>query len=301
MENFDNIFTTAPAEETQQPQTASRDDFDVDAWAQKKQAERDGLFIQLDERATEVSISTDAFVDYLNVQSRFLRMGTSNALLVAAQCPEATQLATFDEWHQQNASILSGEKAIAMFEMGDTYTRSDGNEGRHTNVKKVFDISQTSAEKPPAAPAYNITDLLKAVHANSGVKVEMVDQLPDNRVALYQSENNTVFVRRGMDGDSLFIALTTELTRASMLKDGVAPKEANAASRTASELLCRKYGVDTSKHYNVEQLRIGYFGEGSKAIRDGLGMARKAAESVSYNMEKTLNPQQRTDRSNGAR
>ena len=50
MENFDNIFTTAPAEETQQPQTASRDDFDVDAWAQKKQAERDGLFIQLDER-----------------------------------------------------------------------------------------------------------------------------------------------------------------------------------------------------------------------------------------------------------
>jgi len=298
MNNFDDIFSSTPTEDT----TAKQNDenFDVAAWAQKKQAERDSLFTMLDERAGEVSISPDAFTQYLDVQSRFLRMSTSNALLVAAQCPDATQLASFDDWHKQDVSILSGEKAISMFELGDTYTRNDGTEGRYTNVTKMFDISQTSAEKPPAAPAPDMRDLLKALSANAGVQIEMVDNLPDDRAALYQSENNTVFVRRGMDGNSVFIAMTTELARASMLKEGVAPAEANAAAPTAAELLCRKYGVDTSKHYNVDQLRLGYFGNGVKSIRDSLGQSRKAAESISYQMEKTLHPQQRTDR-NAAR
>jgi len=301
MENFDNIFAAANTADAQQAQPMANDDFNKEEWMQKKQAERDSLFVKLDESAGEVSIRPEAFTQYLDVQSRFLRMGASNALLVAAQCPDATQLASFDDWKQRDASILAGEKAIAMFDYGDTFTREDGTEGRYTNVAKVFDISQTSAEKPPAAPAPDMRDLLRALSVNSGARIEMVDQLPDNRVALYQSENNTVFVRRGMDGDSLFIAMTTELSRAAMLKDGISPADANAASHTAAELLCRKYGVDSSKHYNVDQLRLGYFGKDVKIIRESLGQASKAAESVSYNMEKTLNPQQRSDRKNEAR
>lgn len=37
-----------------------------------------------------------AFQPYLDVQARFDRYSVSNAVLIAAQCPEATRLADFD-------------------------------------------------------------------------------------------------------------------------------------------------------------------------------------------------------------
>lgn len=297
MAEFDDIFSTPTPEASAEPQRITNDQFDKEAWAQKKRDERDGLFTMVDERAVEVSIDTNAFVQFLDVQSRFMRMSTNNALLVAAQCPNATRLASFDSWKEQNVDILAGEKAISIFSPGDTYTKQDGTDGRYMNVSKVFDISQTSADKPVNPPAPDIRDLLRAVSANSGTRIEMVDELPDNRPAVYQSENNTLFVSRGMDGEKLFVAITGELARASMLRDGIPPNEASAASHLSAELLCRKYGVDTSKLYNVEQLRIGSFGKGSKAIREEFGRARRAAEGISYNMEKTLNPPQRADKS----
>lgn len=297
MENFDNIF--AANTNTQQEQTNPHENFDREAWAQQKQSERDSVFAMLDTLALDMGRNPDTLRKYLDTQSRFMRMSANNAMLISSQCPAATNLASFDEWKQQDVSILSGEKAITILEQGGSFTRDDGTEGRYTNIAKVFDISQTNAEPKPA-PTYETADLMKALSAHSSATIEMVDSLPDGRNSIYQHENNTVFVRRGLDGNTLFASLTHDLAMASLCKDGSMPRDNALAAYAASYMLCTKYGMDTTR-FSVENISKALGGMDSKDIREQLGRARNAAENVSYNMEKTLNPQQRTERSNGAR
>lgn len=294
MTNFDDIFS-APTTETTDSR-ANDNDFDVEAWAQKKQSERDSVFAALDEHAVKVGTNPDALRSYLDVQSRFTSLSANNALLVSAQRPDATQLASFDDWHKQEVSILAGEKAIAILEQGGSFTRDDGTEGRYTNIGKVFDISQTSAEvtKTEAAPR-DIRDLLKSLAAHQSASIEMTDDLPDGRPAMYEQESHTVYVRRGMDGNDMFLTLTRELSTAALCRDGSTPTENSVASYAASYMLCKKYGVDT-RSFNLEQLSRALGTLDAKGIRQQLGRARNTAEGISYQMEKTLNPQQRTDK-----
>ena len=52
----------------------------------------------IDTFAHEMSMDGGLFCDYLDVQARFDRYSVSNAILIAAQKPDATKLADFDTW-----------------------------------------------------------------------------------------------------------------------------------------------------------------------------------------------------------
>ena len=76
MPNYDDLFTTQPA-----PQ----EEFNKDAWAAKKQAERKDVYLMIDTYAHEMSIDGGLFQGYLDVQARFDLYSVSNAILIAAQ------------------------------------------------------------------------------------------------------------------------------------------------------------------------------------------------------------------------
>ena len=61
MSNFDDIFEPAPQAE----------DFDKEAWAAKKKAERDERYATADATAEEVCKDSGKFRDYLDVQANF--------------------------------------------------------------------------------------------------------------------------------------------------------------------------------------------------------------------------------------
>ena len=122
MMNFDDLFTGQPA-----PQEETS--FDKDAWAAKKQAEREDVYLMIDTYAHEMSIDGGLFQSYLDVQSRFDRYSVSNAILVAAQCPEATRLADFDHWKDNGVYVKRGEDAITILEPGKEYEKDDGSTG----------------------------------------------------------------------------------------------------------------------------------------------------------------------------
>ena len=48
---------------------------------------------------------------YLDVQARFDLYSVSNAILIAAQCPEATKLADFDTWKADGVYVKRGQDA----------------------------------------------------------------------------------------------------------------------------------------------------------------------------------------------
>lgn len=111
MSNFDDIFDTQSARKNLNDQP-----FDKDAWAEKKQAERKAVYDLADTTAEAVSMDGGKYRDYLDVQARFDRYSATNALLILAQMPQATQLKDFDGWRDAGASIKKQQKGISILE-----------------------------------------------------------------------------------------------------------------------------------------------------------------------------------------
>ena len=120
--------------------------YDKTAWAEQKKAQRDAVFAKIDEYLDTAAMDPAALQTYLDVQAQFPLCSVSNAVLIAAQRPEATEYHTFDDWKKKEVSVNKGEQSFSMLVPNGTYTGKDGKTHTSFDVQKVFDISQTSAE-----------------------------------------------------------------------------------------------------------------------------------------------------------
>ena len=118
--------------------------FDKEDWVNRKQQDRESAYAMVDDALKKLGTDGKAFQTYLDVQARFERYSVSNALLVASQKPEATDLGDSNFWRGKGGYIRKGETGILLMEPGNSYTRKDGSKGLNINIKRVFDISQTT-------------------------------------------------------------------------------------------------------------------------------------------------------------
>ena len=146
MDNYDSIFA-----QSEDSQSRTLDQFDKKAWAEKKQAERQSVYALIDETAQAMTRDGNLFQTGLDVMARFDRYSVGNVILIAAQKPDATKLADFDTWKQNRTYVRKGEDHIKLLEPGEEFQREDGSMGVNYNVKRVFDISQTSSRSRPLA------------------------------------------------------------------------------------------------------------------------------------------------------
>ena len=77
--------------------------FDKEEWANRKQQDRESAYAMVDDALKKVGTDGKAFQTYLDVQSKFERYSVSNALLVAAQKPDATDLGEANFWRGREA------------------------------------------------------------------------------------------------------------------------------------------------------------------------------------------------------
>ena len=282
MSNFDDIFAPPPAF----GQTLPDEDFDVTAWAEKKQSERQSVYELADKTAQEIAADGGKFRSYLDLQARFGRYSATNALLIYAQMPLATQLRDFDGWKAAGAFIKKQQKGISILEPGKEYARDDGSVGVSYDVKKVFDVSQTTS-RARAQPTMKLDDrtLLSALISHPPVPVVGTDTLPDEMGALYDPAQQAIFVRRGMDAPSIFRSVSYELAHAEL---GAARESYDRAGASfpafcISYLLCRKNGVDVSS-YRFDALPDDFRAQDAQSIRASLSEIRDTAERVSTRM-----------------
>src|SRR3954451_12463701 len=64
------------------------------------------------EQAVSAIHDSDTFRRYLDAQARFHRYSWGNVLLIASQCPDATQVAGFATWKSLGRSVRKGERGI---------------------------------------------------------------------------------------------------------------------------------------------------------------------------------------------
>lgn len=282
MSNFDDIFESAP----------QTDAFDKEAWAAKKKAERDEVYALADTTAEEVCADGGKLRDYLDVQANFRHYSATNALLILAAKPDARRLGDKDFWRDQGVYIKRQEfsRPIRIVESNGEYTRDDGSIGVSYNIKRVYDISQTTSRmklQPPVA--HDARALLNALIYKRPAPVQSVDELPNGSAAVYDREQNAVFVRRGLSAIDLFCGLSKALAQAELARSTEDYTEENAAFKAhcVSYILGKEFGVDVSG-YAFEAPADFLRTDDPQTIRAELTDIRDTAYDISARMMRSL-------------
>lgn len=291
MNNFDDIFDnpTQPesaAPEQEQPQKK------LEWWQVKEQKQRKEAYDTLDNIFNAFSEGKGDVQGYLDTHGRFDRYSARNALLIHSKCPEATQIGDFKYWEKQGAEILKTEKRnpIVILEPGKAYRRDDGTMGQNYYAKEVYDISQTSArgqEQPKVSLDERL--LLKALIHKPPVPIQGTDQLPDDgRGAMYDPEQNAIFVKKGMDAPDIFRCVSLELAKAELAAmGGQAREDSGYGAYCVSYMLCKKYGVGTQS-YDTSRLNEIFMGKDPEEIKSELKEMENVMGSINSRMAKAL-------------
>ena len=287
MSNFDDIFESVP----------QTDEFDKEAWAAQKKAERDEVYALADATAETICTDGSRFRDYLDVQAAFRNYSATNALLILATKPDARRLGDKDFWRDQGVYIKRQEfgRPIKIVESNGEYTRNDGSIGVSYNIKRVYakevyDISQTTARtRTPQAVSHDARALLNALIYKRPAPVQSVDELPNGIDAVYVREQNAVFVRRGLSANDLFCGLSKALAQAELARTGEEYTEENTGfkAQCVSYILGKEFGVEVSG-YAFETPADFLRTDDPQTIRAELTDIRDTAYDISARMMRSL-------------
>jgi hypothetical protein len=292
----DDITTISPDEGIdldgiiEQAQAEAASDFDKEKWAADKQALREQLY-EMRDKATEWVAKDGGYLKrFLEMMAEMPRLSVGNLLLVDEQDPEAIHVGTYEYWAEQGVSVNKGETShITILEPGKEYEREDGTSGQYFEPKKVFDITQTSAELPKKEN-HDITLLIKCLASNTPAKIALVEHMEYKVCARYDKESNVITMLRQLDGASLFKALSIEMAHAHYAQNDkyyTHEKHGNAAL-LASVVVCERYGVDTSAMQFDRMPALFEQYETPKEMRAMLQHVRDGAAKLTQHIEKNL-------------
>ena len=277
MDEIDKLFGETKANEHKA--------YDKNEWVAKKKAERAETFELIDTAAGEMT-DPDKLEAYLDMQSQFDRYSVANALLVAKQMPQATRLADATTWQASGSYIKKGEKSIVIIEPGEEYQKDDGTRGMRYNTKRVFDVTQTTAEiKAERKPKLDDKALVTALVKASPVDIRISSELPEGSAAIYMPEKKAILIRQGMDGKDIFRALSFEIAHAKLDRGNYSRSNCDLSAFCTAYLTCRRYGVEPGK-YNLRSLP--FKGVEAKEIRTQLSAVRENANAIANTITKAL-------------
>ena len=261
--------------------------FDKAAWIAKKNEEKQAAYELADSTADRMKTDGDAFRSYLDVQGRFDRYSVTNAILVAAQKPDATQLKDFKKWREDGVTVDKDATKITILEPGNEYTRHDGTRTMGFNAKTLYDVSETSAKDTPVnVPRRPMQELVAALAQASPVKCVAVDEL--EMPAYYDMTQQTIFIRKGLNENHLFAGVAKEVAAATYdFKLSRTRDFTEFGSYCVAYMLCKKNGVPVDG-FRFDTLPSEFSDMESSAFKRELGDIRSVLSDIHGAMYKTL-------------
>ena len=261
--------------------------FDKEEWAAQKQAQRKEAYELIDNTCSEMMISGDSFRQYLDVQGRFDRYSVNNAILVSAQMPEATQLKEKAAWKQSRVYVNKDAKKVVILEPSKEYTRDDGSKAVGYNAKEVYDISETSAkDRQEAQEKKSMRELVSALIDASPVPFVPVADL--EMPAYYDSEQQSIFIRTGLNEEQLFVSMAKEVSAAVFdFKHNESREASEFKSYCVAYMISSRYGVDT-RGFNFSRLPKELAETDTQAFKGELGSMRDVLGEIQSEMYKSM-------------
>ena len=211
------------------------------------------------------------------------RYSAANALLIYKQQPQATQLKDFRDWQEDGVKVNKGAKSLSILEPVE-YAKNDGSTGIAYNVKKVFDVAQTSGKKPAAPTLDRKPRKLVAIMLDTApIDVTTVEELPSpNMGAFYKNEDQTLYIKRDI-GDSVTLCqcVAQELGHAQLAMncEAYSRRDMGFSAVCVGYMLCRKFGVDV-KNFAIDRIPEELAGKSPKEIRAELPKTRAAMSEI---------------------
>lgn len=261
--------------------------FDKEQWAAQKQAQRKEAYELIDNTCSEMMISGDSFRQYLDVQGRFDRYSVNNAILVSAQMPEATQLKEKAAWKQSRVYVNKDAQKVVILEPSKEYTRGDGSKAVGYNAKEVYDISETSAkDRQEAQEKKPMRELVSALIDASPVPFVPVADL--EMPAYYDSEQQSIFIRTGLNEEQLFVSMAKEVSAAVFdFKHNESREASEFKSYCVAYMVSSRYGVDT-RGFNFSRLPKELAETDTQAFKGELGSMCDVLGEIQSEMYKSL-------------
>lgn len=261
--------------------------FNKEEWAAAKQEQRKEAYELIDNTCSEMMVNGDSFRQYLDVQGHFDRYSVNNAILVSAQMPEASQLKDYGSWKQSRVYVDKDAQKVTILEPGKEYQRDDGSKAVGYNAKVVYDVSQTSAkDRQQPQEQKTMRELVSAMIDASPVSLVPVDDL--ELPAFYDSSQQTIFIRTGLNEEQLFVSMAKEVSAAVFdFKHKESRDDSDFKSFCVAYMVSSRYGVDT-KGFHFDKLPKEFEGMETQAFKGELGRVRDVLGEIQSDMYKSL-------------
>ena len=261
--------------------------FNKEEWAAQKQAQRQEAYELIDNTCEKMMADGGVFQQYLDVQGRFDRYSVNNAILVAAQMPEATQLKEKSAWKNNRVYVNKDARKVVILEPSKEYTRNDGTKAVGYNAKEVYDVSETSAkDRQQPQEAKTMRELVSAMIDASPVGFQPVEEL--EVPAFYDSSQQTIFIRTGLSEEQLFVSMAKEVSAAVFdFKHNESRDASDFKSFCVAYMVSSRYGVDT-RGFNFGRLPKEYEGMDTQAFKGELGSMRDVLGEIQSDMYKSM-------------
>jgi hypothetical protein len=216
------LFAAAFCEEQKQPETAEQEkDMKSEEIKSKAKEAFDYLVRSLESGHSEV------LSQYLSAMAHFTKYSFGNIMLIARQCPIATQVCGLKTWNALGRFVKKGEKGILILapmvrcgrqHLEETILKdSSGDEYSHKLIGfravYVFDISQTEGQELPSLTEVegevgNYNDRLRAFVEESGIKLLYCDSIAPAKGI---SQGGTITLLPGLQPAEEFTTLAHEV------------------------------------------------------------------------------------------
>lgn len=197
--------------------------------ADERKAELQEIMGKLEEGVKNV-FTSENFLNYLRVSSMFHRYSLNNQILIWAQCPNATAVASFSDWkNKAHRYVKAGQKGIrilAPMPISVKEKAEDGVTDMSAEEKKillfktvcVFDISQTVGEPLPTVniseldgDVENFDEMFEAVCQCTTASVTY-DEVSGEAKGFYRPTDHSITLRNGMPQQQTLKTLLHEVT-----------------------------------------------------------------------------------------
>ena len=241
------------------------------------------LYKIINEAIINLQNKSISFKDFLDVQAKFYKYSTANAILIASQMPKATLIKDSLAWERESIKISKKAKPIYILE-----PVFDG-EKRIIDYhsKEMYDISQTNAKNKNIK--YDNRTLLKAFLHNNLAEIKAVDDFDDSNLnASHEKigDNNIIYIRRGMDYNMIFKSLAYELAKLEYTPSSDEEMD-NFKVTSIAYILCKIHNLDVSS-YSFDKLPKSFINNSSIEARKDLVEIKNIVNKINEGIDEYL-------------
>lgn len=233
----------------------------AEAAAERARARREQARLQL-EAACEELRSSEGWRRFAEARALLRGYSLGNTMLILAQRPDATIVASYRRWLELGRQVRRGETAMRVWAPSNRRERDPEKDEEAENVRRwvlvpVFDIAQTDGPPLPEPPA--VSPLVGDSHAHligrlaeraaeAGYRVERRERLPGGAQGLVDHRAGVIALSAGLEPNGQVAVLVHELAHVHGARyDRFGRAGAEVVAETAAFVALSAARLDTSR------------------------------------------------------